>query len=136
MKFKKDTLRVVWFFLSKHRVFFMFLIGLAILAGIIVPKNLGMLKYMNSSVAGVSVPESLMKRMEGAKLSAGDDKKQARKNQAEEGIKITVELINQVKEIPGVRGVHIQAIEWEQKVPEILEKAGLIPRPVLQKEGG
>jgi len=108
----------------------------AILAGIIVPKNLGMLKYMNSSVAGVNVPDSLMKRMEQARLSAGDDKKKASKNQAEEGIKITVELIKQVQEIPGIRGVHIQAIEWEHKVPEILRKAGLIPRPVLPKEGG
>ncbi len=108
----------------------------AVLAGIIVPKNLGMLKYMNSSVAGVSVPESLIQRMEQAKLSAGDDKKQARKNQAEEGIKISVELIQQVQEIPGIRGVHIQAIEWEHRVPEILEKAGLIPRPVFSKAGG
>jgi len=105
--------------------------GTAILAGIIVPKNLGMLKYMNSSVAGVSVPENLMLRMEQAKLSAGDEKKQAKENQAEEGICITVELIQQVQEIPGVRGVHIQAIEWEHKVPEILRKAGLLPRPDL-----
>ncbi|MGQ9616625.1 MAG: methylenetetrahydrofolate reductase [Spirochaetota bacterium] len=104
----------------------------AILAGIIVPKNLGMLKYMNSSVAGVSVPESLMKRMEQAKLGAGDDKEKARKAQEEEGIRIAVELIQQVREIPGVRGVHIQAIEWEHKVPEILKKAGLLPRPVIQ----
>jgi methylenetetrahydrofolate reductase (NADPH) len=103
----------------------------AILAGIIVPKNLGMLKYMNSSVAGVSVPESLMKRMEKAKLAAGDDKKQASKNQAAEGIKITVELIKSVKKIPGVKGVHLQAIEWEHKVPEIIERAGLYPRPVI-----
>jgi methylenetetrahydrofolate reductase (NADPH) len=103
----------------------------AILAGIIVPKNLGMLKYMNSSVAGVSVPESLVKRMEKAKLAAGDDKKQASKNQAEEGIKITVELIKSVKKIPGVKGVHLQAIEWEHKVPEIIERAGLYPRPVI-----
>lgn len=108
----------------------------AILAGIIVPKNLGMLKYMNSSVAGVSIPESLIKRMEQARLKAGDDKKQAKKNQAEEGIKITVELIKQVQEIPGIRGVHIQAIEWEHRVPEILRRAGLIPRPVFPKKGG
>lgn len=105
----------------------------AILAGIIVPKTLGMLKYMNSSVAGVNVPESLMKRMERARLSAGGDKKQASKNQAEEGIRIAVELIQQVREIPGVKGVHIQAIEWERRVPEILQKAGLLPRPVLSK---
>ena len=107
----------------------------AILAGIIVPKSLNMLKYMNSSVAGVSVPDSLMKRMEKVRLSAGNDKKQASKNQAEEGINITVELIKQVQEIPGIRGIHLQAIEWEHKVPEILKKAGLLPRPVIQKEG-
>ena len=107
----------------------------AILAGIIVPKNLGMLKYMNSSVAGVSVPDELMTRMEQARSAAGDDKKKARENQAEEGIKITVELIEQVREIPGIRGVHIQAIEWEHRVPEILKRAGLVPRPKLSKGG-
>ncbi|MFC1529070.1 methylenetetrahydrofolate reductase [Candidatus Latescibacterota bacterium] len=103
----------------------------AILAGIIVPKSLGMLRYMNSSVPGVSVPDSMIKRMEQARSSAGDDKKQASKNQAEEGIKITVELIKQVQEIPGIRGVHIQAIEWEHRVPGIIEKAGLLPRPLI-----
>ena len=107
----------------------------AILAGIIVPKNLGMLKYMNSSVAGVSVPDELMTRMEQARSAAGDDKKKARENQAEEGIKITVELIEQVREIPGIRGVHIQAIEWEHRVPEILKRSGLVPRPKLSKGG-
>lgn len=101
----------------------------AILAGIIVPKSLGMLKYMNSSVAGVNVPEGIMKRMEDARSSAGSDKKQASRNQAEEGIKITVELIQQVRNITGIKGVHIQAIEWEHKIPEIIKGAGLFPRP-------
>jgi len=103
-----------------------------ILAGIIVPKNLGMLKYMNSSVAGVSVPEKLIRRMEQARSAGGENKEKTRENQAEEGIKITVELINQVREIPGVKGVHIQAIEWEHMVPRILKEAGLVPRPVFQ----
>jgi methylenetetrahydrofolate reductase (NADPH) len=103
----------------------------AILAGIIVPKNLGMLKYMNSSVAGVNVPENIIKRMEKARASAGNDKKQASKNQAKEGIEITVELIQQAREIQGVKGVHIQAIEWEHRVPEIIKGSGLYPRPVL-----
>jgi len=103
----------------------------AILAGIIVPRNLGMLKYMDSSVAGVNIPEELMKRMAKARDAAGKDKKQASRNQAEEGIKISVELIEQARDIPGVKGVHIQAIEWEHRVPEILKKAGLLPRPVV-----
>ncbi len=103
----------------------------AILAGIIVPRNLGMLRYMDAAVAGVSVPQELMARMSAARKAAGDDKAQARRNQEEEGTKIAVELIEQARETEGVRGVHIQAIEWEQKVPEIVERAGLVPRPTL-----
>ena len=106
----------------------------AILAGIIVPRNLGMLKYMENAVAGVSVPRELMERMGAAREAAGDDKVQARKNQEEEGLRIAVELIEQAREVEGVRGVHIQAIEWEQKVPEIVERAGLMPRPVVSAE--
>jgi methylenetetrahydrofolate reductase (NADPH) len=106
----------------------------AILAGVIVPRNLGMLRYMDSSVAGVSVPDALMKRMSGARKAAGDDKKLAARNQAAEGVKIAVELIEQVREVAGVRGVHIQAIEWEHRLPEIMEKAGLLPRPPIAEE--
>jgi 5,10-methylenetetrahydrofolate reductase len=106
----------------------------AILAGIIVPRGLAMLKYMDTAVAGVSVPPELMKRMAAARDAAGDNKEQARINQEEEGVKIAVELIEAVREIPGVRGVHLQAIEWEKKVPEVVERAGLLPRPVVAPE--
>jgi len=106
----------------------------AILAGIIVPRSLMMLKYMDSSVAGVSVPTALMDRMGKARESAGKDRKLAAKRQGDEGVKIAAELIEQVREIPGVRGVHIQAIEWERRVPEILQKAGLLPRPAVRAE--
>ncbi len=103
-----------------------------ILGGIIVPKNSIMLNYMASNVAGVRVPASLVKRMKDAEAKAPKlDKKAKAALAADEGIKITVELIEQCREIPGVHGVHIQAIEWEKKVPEIVEKAGLLPRPVL-----
>ncbi len=107
-----------------------------ILAGIIVPRSLGMLKYMNSTVAGVTVPKALIDRMSEAKASAGDDKKEASRRQAAEGIKMSVELIQGVREIPGVRGVHVQAIEWEHRVPEILEQAGLLPRPSVPETEG
>jgi len=103
----------------------------AILAGIIVPRNFGMLKYMDGFVSGVSVPKELMARMAKARDAAGEDKKQARINQEEEGLRIAVELIEQARETEGVRGVHIQAIEWEKAVPGIVEKAGLLPRPVI-----
>ncbi len=48
---------------------------------------------------------------------------------AEEGIKIAVEQIQQCLEMKGVAGIHLMAIEWEEKAPEILKAAGLLPRP-------
>ncbi len=89
----------------------------AILPGIIVPKSAGMLNYMNNNVPGIEVPEDMIKRMK----SSADPKA--------EGLKIVVELINAVKEIPGVKGVHLQAIETEYLLPKILKSAGLNPRP-------
>ncbi|MFP4055521.1 MAG: methylenetetrahydrofolate reductase [Candidatus Brocadiia bacterium] len=102
----------------------------AILAGIIVPKSGGMLRYMHSSVAGVSVPDSLIRRFPKTKKGASkEEKKEARRKSQETGKQIAVELIQQVRQIEGVRGVHIQAIEWEKAVPHIVEGAGLLPRP-------
>jgi methylenetetrahydrofolate reductase (NADPH) len=103
----------------------------AMLAGIIVPKSAMMLKYMDSSVAGVTVPKPLIDRMMKAKEAAGDDKKKAKELQEEEGLKITVELIHQALEIPGVKGVHVQAIEWEEAIEKIVKAAGLYPRPTF-----
>lgn len=88
-----------------------------ILAGVAPLKSVGMAKYMKNFVPGMDVPSEYIERMEAAK----DPK--------EEGIKICVDIINRVKKIPGVAGVHIMAIEWEAAVPEITEKAGLLPRP-------
>jgi methylenetetrahydrofolate reductase (NADPH) len=91
----------------------------AILAGVTPLKSAGMAKYMKSSVPGMDVPDSLIERLKGV----------PKEKQAEEGIKICVEMIQQLKEIPGVRGVHIMAIEWEEKIAEITKAAGLLPRP-------
>jgi len=88
-----------------------------ILAGLIPMKSVGMARYMKSSVPGVIVPDEVVKRMEQAKSAK------------EEGVKITLEIIQQVKEVPGVRGIHIMAVGWEDIVPEVVEKAGLMPRP-------
>jgi len=104
----------------------------AILAGVIVPKSAGMLRYMNASVAGVSVPDELIKRFPKVKKDASKaQKKEARARSAETGKQIAVELIEQCRQIEGVSGVHIQAIEWEKAVPDIVKAAGLVPRPVV-----
>ena len=93
----------------------------AIMAGITPMKSVGMARYMKNKVPGMDVPDELVKRMGGV----------PKEKQAEEGIKISVESIQRLKEVEGVRGFHIMAIEWEEKVPEIVERAGLLPRPVL-----
>jgi len=84
-----------------------------ILAGVTPLKSAGMARYMRDQVAGISMPDEYVERME----KAGDPKK--------EGIDICVEQIQKLREIEGVAGIHIMAIEWEEKVPEIVEKAGL-----------
>jgi len=91
----------------------------AIMAGITPMKSVGMARYMKNKVPGMDVPDSLIARLKGV----------PKENQADEGIKICVEMIQQLKEIKGVRGVHIMAIEWEQKVADIAKAAGLSPRP-------
>ncbi len=90
-----------------------------ILAGVGPIKSYGAAKYMATKVPGMDVPEEIVERM----------RKTPKEQQKEEGIKICVEIIQQVKEIPGVAGVHIMAIEWEEAVPQIVEMAGLLPRP-------
>ncbi len=90
-----------------------------ILAGITPFKSAGMARYMATKVAGMDVPQEMIDRVAGV----------PKDKQADEGIKIAVETIRQVREIKGVAGIHLMAIEWEQKVPEILEAAGLGDRP-------
>jgi len=90
-----------------------------ILAGLTPLKSAGMAKYMKNRVPGMDVPDDVVKRI------AGVDKDK----QADEGIKICIESVQRLKECPGVKGFHIMAIEWEEKVPEIVEGGGLYPRP-------
>ncbi len=84
-----------------------------ILAGITPLKSAGMARYMRDKVAGVTVPDYYVERMDKA-----EDPKS-------EGISICIEQIQQLRETKGVAGIHIMAIEWEAAVPEIVEKAGL-----------
>ncbi|GAB6094446.1 methylenetetrahydrofolate reductase [Desulfatiferula olefinivorans] len=92
-----------------------------ILAGITPMKSIGMAKYMKSKVPGIEVPDEIIKRLEGV------DKKKV----ADEGIAIACEQIEEFKEMKGVAGIHLMAIEWEHKVPEIAERAKMLPRPVV-----
>jgi methylenetetrahydrofolate reductase (NADPH) len=76
---------------------------------------------MQKRVPGIDVPDEIVKRMGGV----------PKEKQAEEGINLAVEQIEELKGVPGIRGFHIMAIEWEEKVPGIVERVGLYPRPKL-----
>jgi 5,10-methylenetetrahydrofolate reductase len=112
-----------------------------ILAGVGPLKSPGMAKYMKDSVPGLLVPDVLIERMtEAGAPWAGkskdeltkEDKKARSEAWKNEGIQICIELIQQLREVEGVAGVHIMAIEWEEAVKPIVEGAGLLPRPVVE----
>jgi methylenetetrahydrofolate reductase (NADPH) len=84
-----------------------------VMAGIIPLKNAGMAKYMNANVAGVHVPDNLIQKMSAA----------AKEDREKTGIQIAADFIKQIKSM--CQGVHIMAIGWEKKVPEIMAAAGL-----------
>jgi len=88
-----------------------------ILAGLTPLKSGGMARYMAKNVSGIIIPEEIIDRMVKAKKPA------------DEGIQLCVEQIQELREIKGVRGIHLMAIEWEHRVPEIAERAKLVPRP-------
>ena len=90
-----------------------------ILAGLIPIKSVGMARYMRDYVSGLVVPDELVTRMENAK------------DAKEEGVQIALEIIEQIRDISGVHGIHIMAVAWEEVVPLIAERAGFLPRPIV-----
>jgi 5,10-methylenetetrahydrofolate reductase len=112
-----------------------------ILAGVGPLKSPAMARYMKDKVPGILVPDIWIERMEAAgapwagkskeSLTKEDKKARSEAWQAE-GIRICIELIQQLRQIEGVSGVHIMAIEWEEAIKPIVEGAGLVPRPVME----
>jgi hypothetical protein len=96
-----------------------------ILAGVTPLKSAGMAKFMKKMVAGMDIPDEVIKRM-----AAEPKEKQAAK-----GIEMCIEQIQELKEMEGIAGVHVMAIEWEEKLNEIIGGAGLLPRPVVDDKG-
>ncbi|MFN2354210.1 MAG: methylenetetrahydrofolate reductase [Desulfopila sp.] len=92
-----------------------------ILAGVTPMKSVGAARFMRNKVPGMDVPQDVVDRM------AAVPKEQ----QPEEGVKICLETMERLKKVEGVAGFHIMAIEWEEKVEEIVKGAGLYPRPQI-----
>ena len=96
-----------------------------ILAGVMPLKSAGAARFINNNVAGISVPDEIIKRLSGAGRGS-----KAR----DEGMRLCAGMIQEAREIEGVRGVHIMAVEWEEAIASITEMAGLLPRPVLDAQ--
>ncbi|MEO1443014.1 MAG: methylenetetrahydrofolate reductase, partial [Chloroflexota bacterium] len=74
-------------------------------------------RWMRENVPGVWIPDDIIDRLE----------KTPKKQRKAEGIKVCAEIIEQVREIEGVRGVHIMAYRQEDTIPEILRQTNLLP---------
>ena len=88
--------------------------GVPVMLGVIIPKNAGMARFMNNNIAGISVPADVLEE-----LSADPEKTKA----GITGIEITARIIKEC--LPYCQGVHIMALGWEDKVPGLLDLAGL-----------
>jgi methylenetetrahydrofolate reductase (NADPH) len=88
-----------------------------ILAGVLPVKSLRMIQYMKERVAGMIIPDRLVRRMADAE------------NQQAEGVAISVDIIGRLRQVAGIKGIHIMPVGWEAILPEIVTRAGLLPRP-------
>lgn len=86
-----------------------------ILAGVTPLKSLKMTNRMRFHVPGVDIPDEIAKRMENAEDTKG------------EGFDIALELINEIKKIKGVHGLHVTALFWEDIIPTLIREADLLP---------
>lgn len=94
----------------------------AILAGVGPIRSIRAAEYMANEVAGMDVPDRIVKRLRGL------DKER----QMNEGVAICLEIAEEVRQIEGVRGLHIMAVSWASIIPELVERLGLHPRPDIE----
>jgi methylenetetrahydrofolate reductase (NADPH) len=90
-----------------------------VLAGVFVPNSAAGARYLRDQVPGLDVPDDVIQRMEGA----------PREEQREEGIRLALEIVDAVRRIPGISGIHLMTINHEEAIPRVVEGAGLLPRP-------
>ncbi len=76
--------------------------------------------FLRTKVPGVYIPDNVVERL----------RKTPKKQKRAEGKRICIEIIQQIREIKGVAGVHVMAYRQEELVAEIVEDSGLLPRPL------
>jgi 5,10-methylenetetrahydrofolate reductase len=90
-----------------------------ILASVCVPRSVRTLRYLRDVVPGIDVPEEVVRRLE----------RTPAEKQPEEGIRLAVEIVQAIRQVEGLSGVHLIAIRWEEAISRVAEEAGLLPRP-------
>ena len=88
----------------------------AILAGVLPPRSAAQLERF-ATLPGWAVPEETLRRLRGAA------------DQRVEGVALAAEVVEQVRALPGVRGIHLMGLGADSGIPEVVEAAGLLPRP-------
>jgi 5,10-methylenetetrahydrofolate reductase len=90
-----------------------------VIAGVFIPNSARGARYLRDHVPGVDVPDPVIERME----SVPPDR------QKDEGIGLALDVVDAVRQIPGVSGIHLMTINHEEAIPRVVEAAGLLPRP-------
>lgn len=97
------------------------------IAGIIPLRNSEMAEMMNDKVPGIKVPEEMIARLRDAESGLENEERELASKQV--GLEIALELIEDVKRIKGVSGIHLMTVGWEESIPMIAKRAALYPRP-------
>lgn len=89
-----------------------------VLVGVAPPRSARSARFMQEHLAGVVVPDEVIRRLD----EAGEDARA-------EGVRLTVEVVQALKQIEGIAGVHVMGLGHEDSVRQVIEDAGLLPRP-------
>jgi len=90
-----------------------------ILGGVFVLRTAKTARYLRDQVPGINVPDAVIDRMESVPPE----------RQGQEGVRIAIELVRELREISGIRGVHLMGVRSQAAILQVIEEAGLLPRP-------
>ena len=90
-----------------------------VIAGVFIPNSARGARYLRDHVPGVDVPDPVIERMDAGRPE----------RQREEGIALALDVVDAVRQIPGVSGIHLMTINHEEAIPRVVDAAGLLPRP-------
>ncbi len=93
-----------------------------VLAGVYVLRSARAARYLRDQVPGIDVPDDVLRRMEGLPPD----------RQAEEGVRLALETIARLREMPGISGIHLMSIRGEEAILRVVEEAGFLPRPAVE----